>query len=86
MLPYYNPIMNQPDLKKAGGTIYVGNGAGTNPYGSSAEGWKRRKYNELLSKTSPKVKLAYETPDGMVIYEHTYARKAGQPWNRGIAL
>ena len=45
-----------------------------------------RKYNELLSKTSPKVKLAYETPDGMVIYEHTYARKAGQPWNRGIAL
>ena len=30
-----------------------------------------RKYNELLSKTSPKVKLAYETPDGMVIYEHT---------------
>ena len=44
------------------------------------------KYNELLSKTSPKVKLAYETPDGMVIYEHTYARKAGQPWNRGIAL
>ena len=45
-----------------------------------------RKYNELLSKTSPKVKLAYETPDGMVIYEHTYARKAGQPWTRGIAL
>lgn len=44
------------------------------------------KYNELLSKTSPKVKLAYETPDGMVICEHTYARKAGKPWNSGLAL
>ncbi len=45
-----------------------------------------RKYNELLSKTSPKVKLAYETPNGMAIYEHTYARKAGKPWNSGLAL
>ena len=45
-----------------------------------------RKYNELLSKTSPKVKLAYETPNGMVIYEHTYARTAGKRWNSGLAL